>query len=75
MTEVVKPESDSRRYASLYKPARKQGGLRIFTDEQIREIRRLRAKGKSLYELGHKYGCNHTTISSITLRKTYKDVE
>ena len=47
---------------------------RIFTDEQVREIRTLNASGVSQCELARRYGLSQPTIYRIVHRLSYKDV-
>lgn len=42
------------------------------TAKQVIEIRRLLAAGATHIELGQRYGVDHTSISHIELRKTWK---
>ena len=46
----------------------------IFTDDDVRNIRKLHAAGVSQSELGRRYGTHAATISKITRRKTWKHV-
>ena len=57
---------------------RKRGAeqyLSKLTEDQVRQIRLERAAGAEIIPLGRKYGVNHSTISSICLRKTWKHIE
>lgn len=47
---------------------------RAFTDDQVREIRRLRREGMSGWDIAAKFGGARTTIGQIIRRKVYKDV-
>jgi DNA invertase Pin-like site-specific DNA recombinase len=47
---------------------------RIFTDDQVREIRRLNAEGVSQCELARRYGLSQPSIHRIVKRLAYADV-
>jgi hypothetical protein len=47
----------------------------VFTADDIRAIRKERAKGRTLVALSIKYGVHTDTIQKICLRKSYKQVE
>lgn len=47
---------------------------RRFSDNEIREIRRMVDEGYILREIGSKFGVCHSTIMKIRDRKTYKNV-
>lgn len=48
---------------------------RLFSDGQIREIRKLRDQGHTLRKLAEWYNTSNGTIRKICLRETYTDVE
>jgi uncharacterized protein YjcR len=49
---------------------------RIFTDNDIRQIRKDWKTGKyKQWQLANKYGCTQTLISMIILKKRYKNVK
>jgi hypothetical protein len=52
------------------------GNTRAFTDDQVREIRKLHAAGEiTMTALAEEFGVSITTISQIAHRQTYRDVE
>lgn len=52
-----------------------QHGLAKLDADAIREIRRRRADGAGIKDLGVEFGVNHTNISSICLGKTWRHVK
>ena len=47
---------------------------RMFTNAQIREIRKAHAKGESQHSIGQRYGVSQPTIHRIIYRLSYRDV-
>lgn len=45
------------------------------SEDQIRNVRKMRANGFSLTEIAEKYGVTITSISKICLRQTFKDIK
>jgi hypothetical protein len=56
-------------------PSGTQHANSVFTADDIRAIRKERAKGRTLVALSIKYGVHTDTIQKICLRKSYKQVE
>ena len=50
-------------------------GRATFTEDQIREIRKLYDDGMPIYEIAEKYNSKWSTINNIIIRHTWKHVE
>ena len=57
------------------KKERKGGRKRKYTDEQVREVRRLRALGIPIREVSERTGVTHDSVYAIVTYKMYWDVE
>lgn len=49
-------------------------GLAKLTEEQVREIRRLRADGLGVQEIADRFAIRKTNVSAICLRQTWKHI-
>ena len=47
---------------------------RRFTDDQVREMRRMASDGMSHVAIAHKFDCLASVVSHIVCRRVYKDV-
>lgn len=57
------------------RPKEKKPRKRLFNEEQIREIRSMRAFGVSCKFVSGKFSCSDSTIYSIQRRDQYKDIQ
>jgi hypothetical protein len=66
---------EEKQHKSLMNKGKARPDRRMFTDEQVREMRRLHEEeGLSYSEIGRMYDVYRHTIRSIVLRFTYVDV-
>jgi hypothetical protein len=70
-----KNESDATLVRGTPPEAALEHANSVFTADDIRAIRKERAKGRTLVALSIKYGVHTDTIQKICLRKSYKQVE
>lgn len=65
-----------KKWAHVPRPSvtRKRNGNARLTDDDVREIRRERARGVSLHLLSERFGCGMSNISHIALRRSRADV-
>ena len=77
-TQPLKPASKSTKYQALAAEKAEEVPMRRntkLTEHDVRAIRRMYAGGVNRAAIAEKYGIGKTTVSSITLRKTWADVQ
>ena len=76
---TIAPQMDGKNESIYIGPPPHPGGTQhansVFTADDVRAMRKERAKGRTLVALSIKYGVHTDTIQRICLRKSYKQVE
>lgn len=57
-----------------YRPRGERANFAKVNEDQVREIRRLRAEGATYVAIGARFGLHHTTVSDIVRRQTWGHV-